>query len=286
MYEDFKFKNYWSTRHKIRELNDLINRLRGDIKFKLAKVKRLESQLETLGGLINSHPGTQLKNISSDTSITVNQAANLIIHCHNPEGKELNSIFGLVDFAYSAKIYFDGNFIAVGATDVSNHGIPISVNVNNNNESHSISVIYNGMTITQNIVINSGDTIILTFTFDRIQLPGLSSFLAASGGAYLSVYPESGFIVWIIQQALLVDSGGFVLPHFFNAGTLITQTGGFTSFSGYPWWSLGWLSGADSRYTNSYFEIYINTDVGYPRNSFYHYFFGSSVAYDAEGTAV
>ena len=90
------------------------------------------------------------------------------IHCHNPEGKEINSIRGVSPQAveiYEVKIE-EGEeveyFIGYGAHDTETHNQPFYLPIGN----HTIRAKFNGMTLEKNIISESEEesqTIILTF---------------------------------------------------------------------------------------------------------------------------
>lgn len=46
MYNDFKFKNYKQTNHKIRQLREMVDRLYGDVEYKKNLISELNSQLK------------------------------------------------------------------------------------------------------------------------------------------------------------------------------------------------------------------------------------------------
>ncbi|MDO8489647.1 MAG: hypothetical protein Q7S42_06040, partial [Candidatus Omnitrophota bacterium] len=113
----------------------------------------------------------QIKNPAGLTSaikvfwvkVITQSSANIIVHCHNPEGKEIGSIKGLDQG--SVGIYDGDALIGSGAYDANTHGKPISIP----SGSHTIKAKFNGMTMVQNIDIAGGATQELTFTFTRTE---------------------------------------------------------------------------------------------------------------------
>jgi hypothetical protein len=90
----------------------------------------------------------------------------IIVHGHNPEGKEIGSITG---FSGSVAVY-DGA-ITIGVADGIN---PITILPGH----HHISVKFNGMTLAaQEIDIIGGETQHLTFTFNRTVVYDLQQFV-------------------------------------------------------------------------------------------------------------
>ncbi|MGD0335829.1 MAG: hypothetical protein ABSB18_01830 [Candidatus Omnitrophota bacterium] len=113
----------------------------------------------------------QLKNPAgqiSDTQVIFVQVnaqldASIIVHCHNPEGKEINSITG-IDIN-SAVIYDGDTLIGYGAHDSATHGTPIRLT----SGMHHIKAIFNNMELSQDINLTKDQTQTLTFTFERIE---------------------------------------------------------------------------------------------------------------------
>lgn len=98
------------------------------------------------------------------TTLALAQISYIIVHAHNPEGLEIASIQGVSQ--NSVGIYDGGTLIGYGAHDVVSHNQPITIS----SGSHTIKVKFNGITLEQNIVLNSGETKVLTFIFERTEL--------------------------------------------------------------------------------------------------------------------
>ncbi|MDD5465938.1 MAG: hypothetical protein PHP73_06325 [Candidatus Omnitrophica bacterium] len=96
--------------------------------------------------------------------VTAQSSANIIVHCHNPEGKEIGSIKGLGQG--SVGIYDGDVLIGSGAYDAATHGKPISIPSGN----HTIKAKFNGMVLEQNIDVIGETTQELTFTFTRTSI--------------------------------------------------------------------------------------------------------------------
>ena len=82
----------------------------------------------------------------------------VIIHCHNPEGKEINSITGVGN---QAEIFIDSVSKGYGANSEGTHCIPILINPGN----RLVEVKFNGITESKNINIVAGQTQQLFFIF-------------------------------------------------------------------------------------------------------------------------
>lgn len=55
-YNDFKNLNYWTTRHKLYKIREMVNRLYADYKIKLSRVKELELEAQKLKSNIDTIP--------------------------------------------------------------------------------------------------------------------------------------------------------------------------------------------------------------------------------------
>ena len=155
----------------------------------------------------------QIKNpagLTSDTKVfwikvTVQSNANIIVHCHNPEGKEIDSIPGLGNAVGGVEIYDGDTLIGYGAYDANTHGKPISIPSGN----HTIKTKFNGMVLEQNIDIIGETTQTLTFAFTRTEfdLHGLINSLSpiprtSGGGEYqnpCNIPSYNNFNNWLCQ---------------------------------------------------------------------------------------
>ncbi|HLD82780.1 MAG TPA: alpha/beta hydrolase [Candidatus Omnitrophota bacterium] len=114
----------------------------------------------------------QLKNPAGLTSeakevwvkVLALEGTHIIVHAHNPEGKEIASIRGMNED--SVEIYDGDTFIGYGAYNAETHDSPMAISTGN----HNIKVKFNGMTLEQNIYLNEGETKVLTFTFTRTEI--------------------------------------------------------------------------------------------------------------------
>ncbi|MFA4888484.1 MAG: alpha/beta hydrolase [Candidatus Omnitrophota bacterium] len=110
--------------------------------------------------------------------VNVIPGTNIIVHCHNPEGKEINSITGVGN---QVTIY-DGNIsIGYGAFDGKTHGKAIAISAGQ----HTIKAKFNGMTKEQTATLNSNETKGFTFTFERSEVTAdvLFNFNGSCSGA-------------------------------------------------------------------------------------------------------
>lgn len=122
----------------------------------------------------------QIKNPSQAVSeikeirvnVVVSESANIVVHCHNPEGKEINSITGISGVA----IYDGVTLIGPGAIDGVTHGVSIPIS----SGTHAIKVEFNGVTLKQEVNLSAGETRGLIFTFERTEVD-VPAMLTASG---------------------------------------------------------------------------------------------------------
>jgi PKD repeat protein len=119
------------------------------------------------------------------------QTSYIIVHCHNPEGKEINSITWIGNTGILAEI-FDGDVsIGYGAQDVASHNQPIQIS----SGSHTIKVKFNGITMEQSINLSEGETQVLTFTFTRVDMTE-ELFTETYSNAKSILTPPSPYYLW------------------------------------------------------------------------------------------
>lgn len=97
---------------------------------------------------------------------------NIIVHCHNPEGKEINSITGVGN---QAEIFVDNVSKGYAASNEGTHGTPIVITPGN----RVVKVEFNGIIKTKNVSIVGGNTQQLFFIFDRIEQDNFEDFVTS-----------------------------------------------------------------------------------------------------------
>lgn len=119
-----------------------------------------------------------------DVWVKVNlvEGTNIIVHCHNPEDKEIASIEGAVGYSRNVIIYDGDILIGYGARSADRHNQPIPITPG----FHTIKVKFNGTTKEQAITLDPNETKVLVFTFERTEyiIPDFSPIncsLAVSG---------------------------------------------------------------------------------------------------------
>lgn len=137
---------------------------------------------------------TQLKNpagIISDVKdifvkVTIFSGTNIIVHCHNPEGKEIAGIEGIGNpwWGIKIKIYDGDRLIGYGAHNAKTHNRPIPAS----SGTHTIKAEFNGMVKEQAIELSQNETKVIIFTFDRTEIttvpPSFSVSRSISGSGH------------------------------------------------------------------------------------------------------
>ncbi len=108
--------------------------------------------------------------------VTAQESASIIVHCHNPEGKEINSITGVGLDPMATNIYDGDTLIGHGAYNAATHNQPIDIATG----AHRIRAIFNGIELTQDINLANGQQQVLTFEFSRTTFD-LQSILDSIG---------------------------------------------------------------------------------------------------------
>lgn len=170
--------------------------------------------------------------IYSDTKtvyikVVLPDTANIIIHCHNPEGKEIGSIESQSgNIGFSVELYagrYASTFLGYSASDSSTHNKPITITAG----THTIKAVFNNMIKTQSIAINPGETKTVTFVFERItyDLTGLINTVsfnniiektgtftitdtsASFGASDSSSLPSSALEMWLVDISVSAHKG-------------------------------------------------------------------------------
>jgi len=146
----------------------------------------------------------------------VSETSYIIVHAHNPEGVEIASIQGVDQ--NSVGIYDGDTLIGYGAHDVASHNQPITIS----SGSHTIKVIFNGITLEQEIDIDANETQILTFTFTRTEF-NHKEFLNSIGLVSASrTYISGGYGIDVVD--FYIDTRfPETFPCFGAAATLYTR---------------------------------------------------------------
>ncbi|MDD5531147.1 MAG: alpha/beta hydrolase, partial [bacterium] len=121
---------------------------------------KIYCQVKNPAGLVSDVKETSVK-------VAVSQQTSIIVHCHNPEGVEISSIQGVGQ--NSVKIYDGDAFIGYGAYNSETHNKPLTIS----SGTHTIKATFNGMTKEETVTLNPGEINTVTFSFDRVEIPGL-----------------------------------------------------------------------------------------------------------------
>lgn len=145
---------------------------------------RISLQVKNPAGLTSDIKDIWVKSV-------VLEGTNIIVHCHNPEGKEIASIEGMSQ--NSVEIYDGNTLIGYGAHNAETHNRPIAISAG----THTIKAKFNGMTLEQNINLQPNETQILTFTFTRISFESIfyPFILHLAGTTYMGVFFPEDFYV-------------------------------------------------------------------------------------------
>lgn len=150
------------------------------------------------------------------------KGTNIIVHCHNPEGKEINSIINnreILDtnnrLLFLANIYDGDTLIGYGAFNAEEHFRPIPLSAGN----HTIKVKYNGIVMEEAITLNKDETKELIFTFNRTEFD-LVNAVASLGTTVLtgSYDVESGLTPSYYLHRYEFDNGSFYMHLSWAAG--------------------------------------------------------------------
>jgi len=112
--------------------------------------------------------------------VSLTGAANIIVHCHNPEGKEIGSILG----QYSVVIFDGENTIGYGASNITDHEKSLTLK----NGIHTIKAEFNGIVKEQNINLIAGETKDIIFIFNRTEFNILSKIIEGFNGSVTLIF--------------------------------------------------------------------------------------------------
>lgn len=130
--------------------------------------------------------------------------AGVIVHLHNPEGKEINSIQGMI--GNEAKVTI-GGYNYTGAKNLAEHGQKQSLYGMTGLQ--TCVATFNGITLTSQINIPVGETIELIFTFERIDSSlDVTFFQSASGMALNNQIITISTFPWVVRVSAQDSSYG------------------------------------------------------------------------------
>lgn len=209
------------------------------------------------------------------------EGTNIIVHCHNPEGKEINSIStAIVDFTQwwqvDAEIYDGDIHISNGASRIEDHNRPIPIDPGN----HTIKAVFNGMTLQQDIDISEGETEILTFTFERTEFDIAAWLDTFDDGDNTFERSGEGYIEWpdefheelteelssgsIVISKVNIDTSGFFPNggHDYSYHNRIIQTFNSTTYKNETYAQLT-ISGEELP-NRSYSSVWVDNRRSHP----------------------
>ena len=181
MFNDFKIRTYSTTQNKLRVLKDIFDRL---------NLFNFEKRLNILIGKVESLKKIKdeiIKNPPIPTEFVFGEF--LIIHAHNPDGKDNGQFGNPVEPRYCSnpndptpvprsfltppQFYIDNQYICTTPLNLVEHNFPI-IKLSNYGirpGSHTFKVIFNGIIETLNATILKNSIHTLTFEFQRIEQP-------------------------------------------------------------------------------------------------------------------
>lgn len=230
----------------------------------------------------------QVKNPANESSEIIDvrvrvlyEGTNIIVHCHNPEGKEINSIStAIVDpiwwWQVDAEIYDGDIHIGGGAYRIEDHNRPIPIDPG----SHTIKAVFNGMTLQQDIDISEGETKILTFTFERTEFDIAAWLDTFDDGDNTFERSGEGYIEWpdefheelteelssgsIVISKVNIDTSGFFPNggHDYSYHNRIIQTFNSTTYKNETYAQLT-ISGEELP-NRSYSSVWVDNRRSHP----------------------
>lgn len=186
-----------------------------EVNFPGSGTYKISCQVKNPAGIISDSQDVWVK-------VLVYGTANIIVHCHNPEGKEIASIQGVGQS--SVEIYDGNTLIGYGAYNSTTHNQPITISAG----SHIIKVKFNGITMEQNINISEGETQVLTFTFERTEILAsqLISGSAEGSGSKVQICASNEFVDLLFGP--IIETKGYWMGearvHFLYGGVFVQVT--------------------------------------------------------------
>lgn len=177
-YSDFKGLNYREKTHKISKIRELVDRLFADTDYKMERLNNINLGIKNIKTRIDDTVIEEPTPIPPIPPIPPEPTdCYIIVHGHNPEDKEINTITGVGN---TVTVYNDGNNIGyAGHTPI----IILSGH-------HIIEVKFNGIILEQEVDIDGGATRIFYFVFNRIE-SSFANFVVSK----MATLPCPGFTI-------------------------------------------------------------------------------------------
>jgi len=216
MFNDFKIRTYSTTKNKLRVLKDIFDRL---------NLFNFNNRLNALQGKVESLK--KLKHVLEENPPTTSEPTEfgfgefLIIHTHNPEGKEIGGLVLTetleIDLTSVPRIYVDNIFVGNSPTNLLEHNFPIRLSDYGIRPGiHICTIVFNG--ITKNLQFNGSKNsiTILTFVFDRIDADLTYNDFGNQSGLNLHLSPP--------------DSINFTTSDVSTTGLFVAQSYSYSDF--------------------------------------------------------
>jgi len=221
-------------------------------------------------------------------TIASGQNSYIIVHAHNPEGVEIGSIQWMGQ--YSVLIFDGDTYIGSGCYNSQTHNNPIAIPAG----AHTVTAVFNGMTLEQSIIVAVGEIQTLTFTFTRTNFDIRSWALQLDDntrwGELYSTYGTfpiySEFVSWFVQSVHNSLDIYTSIDIWTSSGT-ICLTNNFTTFPTdtvmtYPYVHMSGGETVNSDPLESWAERLKQSC----RSNMPKIFYMSSIPYDLFGTGV
>lgn len=126
------------------------------INFSGAGTYKISCQVKNPAGISSGFKDVWVK-------VNVSEGTNIIVHCHNPEDKEIAGIKGVAPD--SVKIFDGDSYVGYGAYDAASHNRPIAIDPGQ----HTFKAKFNGITKEQTVTLNPNQTKSIIFVFERTE---------------------------------------------------------------------------------------------------------------------
>jgi len=157
----------------VAEFDELIN-------FPGSGTYRIICQVKNPAGLMSDTKETRVK-------VTL-EGSYIVVHCHNPEGKEIAGIDGMDGSV--VQIYDNGKFLSSGPYAIGTHNSPMPSIPG----THVIKAMFNGMSKEQTITLNANQTKMVILTFGRTSKNYKEFWYLSPTGSISGSGADEGFI--------------------------------------------------------------------------------------------
>ena len=176
--------------------------------------------LALLGALL-----AMLLALAADRPTEAQATSYIVVHAHNPEGVEIGSIDDGRWCDFGVEVLDGVSRIGAGAHDEETHNRPIPIPPG----THTITARFNGIALEEEVVLQAGETQVLTFVFPRTEIASSSFF---TDGNISSVSPSR----YIFAPAN-INFGDFAI--WYNQRVNTSRVGWYYTAATQPPWESG-----------------------------------------------